>query len=820
MVKFVSNNKAMYVISDIIDHIGAINTLLVNPNLTFDILSYDTRKIRTGERSVFFALQGQQDGHRFISDAYSKGVRNFVISDIHFSITAYPQANFIWVNDTLRALQALVQLHRNEIQVPIIGITGSNGKTIVKEWLTQLLKEDKRVYQSPKSYNSQLGVALSLWSLTNDYDLAIIEAGISTVEEMDYLEKMIRPQWGILTSLGTAHREGFVSKEQKLKEKWKLFAHAEKILAPSSQLSELYLKSINLVTWGESSIDKLQLISIESLGLISKLRLSFNKEEFEIQVPFTDKASLDNALTCILVLLELGYSRTVINERISKLKHLDMRLQLKKGKNNSSIIDDTYSNDLASLNIALDFLNQQNQYEKKKLVLSDFEGEEWNEKFCTKLNNLLATVDLEEVIFVGDRFRTFNLRTKSTFKIFDSTEELLANLIQLNFSNTVVLIKGARKYRLESLSRQLTEKSHETILQINLKSLEHNLKQYRAKLNPSVKMMAMVKAFSYGSGSFEVANILQFNNVDYLTVAFVDEGSELRRAGVKLPIMVLSPHESGFEDILEYHLEPEIYSKRILKAFIEFLSQRNITDYPIHIKLDTGMHRLGFMENEIAELLAILQAQNQVKVQSAFSHLVGAGDEKFKDFTLSQISLFTRLVNRIKAAIGYDFIRHICNTSGIVHHLEAHMDMVRLGIGLYGYDMSPKDLNLEEVSLLKTTITQIKHIPVEETIGYDRKGVLTRDSKIATVKIGYADGYNRRFGNGVGEMSINGNLVKTVGNICMDMCMLDITDIDAKEGDEVLVFPDVSLAAQRIGTIPYELLTGISSRVKRVYYYE
>ena len=810
----------MYVISDIIKHLVPIKTFLANPNLTFDILSYDTRKIRTGERSLFFALQAQQDGHKFITDGYHKGVRNFVVSDLNFSVESYPDANFIWVEDTLRAMQALAAMHRNEITIPIIGITGSNGKTIVKEWLAQLLKEEKKVYQSPKSYNSQLGVALSLWNLTNEYDVALIEAGISTVNEMDYLQKMIRPTWGILTSLGTAHREGFPSKEEKLKEKWKLFDSAEKIIVPSDQIPENFLNARKVISWGNLLADKLQVLKFGISGYSTHLILTYGGKEFNIEAPFTDKASIENVLTCILVLLELGYNSEIIKERVSRLKHLDMRLQLKKGKNNSSIIDDTYSNDLASLNIALDFLNQQNQFDKKKLVLSDFEGEEWTEKFQTKLNNLLSTVILDEVILIGERFKNFKYSSNGTVRIYETTDELLANLTQLNFSNAVVLIKGARKYKLESLSRRLTEKSHETILQINLKSLEHNLKQYRSKIDASVKMMAMVKAFSYGSGSFEVANILQFNNVDYLTVAFVDEGSELRRGGVKLPIMVLSPHESAFEDIIQYKLEPEIYSKRILKAFVKFLADREITAYPIHIKLDTGMHRLGFMENEIDDLLTTLKSQNHVKVQSALSHLVGAGAEEFKEFTEQQISLYKRLSEKIRSAIGYDFIRHICNTSGIVHNPEAHMDMVRLGIGLYGYDMSPKDLNLEEVSVLKTTITQIKHIPKEETIGYDRKGVLTRDSVIATVKIGYADGYNRRFGNGVGEMMINGHLVKTVGNICMDMCMLDITDIEAKEGGEVYVFPDVALAAKRIGTIPYELLTGISSRVKRVYYYE
>ncbi|MCA5005509.1 bifunctional UDP-N-acetylmuramoyl-tripeptide:D-alanyl-D-alanine ligase/alanine racemase [Sphingobacterium sp. WQ 366] len=810
----------MYIINDIVKVFEPIKTVLTQPNLTFSRLSYDTRKMHTGADSLFFALQGQQDGHRFVYEAYQKGVRNFIVSDLALNVENFQDANFIWVKNTLRALQSLVSLHRNSIQIPVIGITGSNGKTIVKEWLSQLLKGLKKVYQSPKSYNSQLGVALSLWDLTNDYDVALIEAGISTVDEMHYLEEMIRPSLGIFTSLGPAHREGFVSKEVKLAEKWNLFIRSKKIFVPSAQVLNEYLSNERIVSWGVSNTDILRVLAIHSYELYTQVHLSYRNYDFELSIPFIDKASIDNALTCVLVLLEIGVSIDIIRDRIALLKPLDMRLQLKMGKNNSSIIDDSYSNDLASLNIALDFLNQQNQYDKKKLILSDFEGEELTAKFLNKLHQVLSTVQLDEIILVGGRFKSMVFDFSRNIHVYESTEDLLSNLSQLNFKDSVVLIKGARKYKLETISRLLTEKSHETILQINLKSLEHNLKQYRSKIDSSVKMMAMVKAFSYGSGSYEVANILQFNNVDYLTVAFVDEGSELRRSGIKLPIMVLSPHESAIDDILEYNLEPEIYSVRILKVFVQYLKNKNINDYPVHIKLDTGMHRLGFMDNEIDELLLILKNQKEVRIKSVFSHLVGAGVESLKDFTAKQFLQFNSNADKINTALGYSFLKHICNTSGIVHHPEGHMDMVRLGIGLYGFDMNPKELTLEQVGVLKTTITQIKHIPKDETIGYDRKGLLTRDSIIATVKIGYADGYSRRFGNGVGEMEINGQLVQTVGNICMDMCMLDITDIEAKEGDEVIVFPDMALAAQNIGTIPYELLTGISSRVKRVYYYE
>lgn len=810
----------MYSLSEILDSIQPVRKQIVIPSLLIDTLSYDSRKIRDGEHSIFFALKDQRDGHHYIADAYHKGVKTFVLTDLSFDISSFAEANFVWVEDALEALQQIASFHRKHIRYPVIAITGSNGKTIVKEWLTQMLRKDNHIYQSPKSYNSQLGVALSVWGLPNQADLAIIEAGISMVGEMARLERIIQPSWGIFTGLGTAHREGFDSKEQKLEEKWKLFRNAIKVIsAPINALVD-FREPEKSPSWGYRDKDKLQIIDIKINNSQSDIRLRYQDDFFVLSVPFKDKASLDNMLTCTLVLLEMGYDKEEIQRRLMELKPLEMRLQLKKGKNNSSIIDDSYSNDLASLEIALHFLSQQNQYSKKKLILSDFEGERWTPKFLEKLQKLLSLGSLQEIIFIGSRLDNIFVSSDTQRTVYPDTDTLLQNIGKHDFSESVILIKGARKYRLERLSKLLTEKSHETVLQINLNALEHNLKQYRSKLAPHVKLMVMVKAFSYGSGSFEIANMLQFNNVDYLTVAFADEGAELRRAGVQLPIMVLSPHESAFEDIVWYKLEPEIYSVRVLKAFIAYLQAKGLTDYPVHIKLDTGMHRVGFMEHEVDEMLEILLRQSRVKVRSAFSHLVGAGDPQLLAFTQQQISLYQRLVKKIEKHIGYSFIRHICNTSGIVHHPEAHMDMVRLGIGLYGYDMTSTALDLQEVGRLKTTITQIKRLPMTETVGYDRKGRLRKDSVIATVKIGYADGYSRRFGNGVGEMMVNGHVVRTVGNICMDMCMLDISDIDATEGDEVIVFPDLAKAANDIGTIPYELLTGISSRVKRVYYYE
>lgn len=809
----------MYKITQLLGNITYLEALLSADDATIIDLVYDTRKVYNGGNALFFALINQRDGHDYIEEAYAKGVRNFVVSKKELQIKAYSDCNFIWVGDTLKAMQEIAAFHRDQFSYPIIGITGSNGKTIVKEWLYQLLSPEYNCYQSPKSYNSQFGVALSLWQLSRDYDLAIIEAGISKVGEMDNLAKMIKPTVGVLTSLGTAHREGFSSKGEKASEKWKLFDSAARIIAPASAINNSITIDNRVVLWGCSSDLFIDLTEVSIRLKETYVFFIFNFAKFVIKLPFVDQASIDNVLTCITVMFALGYSGDTIAERIIKLKPLEMRLQLKRGKDNCSIIDDSYSNDLASLQIALDFLNQQNQHQKKVLILSDFEGEEWTNKFEIRLLRLFANVDLAELHLIGPNYAALSDKLpKASF--YSTTADFNSSLATFNLHNSTILIKGARKYQLEKIVSRLVEQSHETVLEINLKAIEHNIQQYRSRLQPGVKMMAMVKAFSYGSGSFEVANVLQFNKIDYLTVAFVDEGVALRKAGISLPIMVLSPHESTFDDLVAYDLEPEIYSLRILNNFSNFLNDKGLNRYPIHVKLDTGMHRLGFMPDEVADLLVLLQQIDTVKVASVFSHLVGAGDAELLDFTIRQINIFLRYSSSLEQALGYSVLKHICNTSGIVHHPEAHLDMVRLGIGLYGFDMAPKDLYLEEVSQLKTTITQIKYLAKEETVGYDRKGILYRDSAIATVKIGYADGYNRRFGNGVGKMIINGNLVPTIGNICMDMCMLDITGIDAREGDEVKVFPDVAVAAKEIGTIPYELLTGISSRVKRVYFYE
>ncbi len=784
-------------------------------------LVYDSRKVNNPDESLFFALKATRDGHDFIPDAYAKGIRNFVTSNPVTFLEDKKDVNVIQVHNVLQFMQELVTYHREQFHYPIIGITGSNGKSIVKAWLFQLLIPEKKVYQSPKSYNSQLGVALSLWNLGPQYDLALIEAGISEPGEMDALQKMIQPNIGVFTNIGVAHSQNFETKQQKLTEKLKLFKDVEVLVAGSEYLSkDLIDPKIKLVSWGKSDTDQIQLIQEETFNQVSKLKIKIGELICICQVPFTDRASIENVMSCIAVMYFLGYDAETIVERIQALKPLEMRLQMKKGVNHCSIIDDSYSNDLASLKISLEFLHQQNQHAQKSLILSEMEGLMESDKLQQKLKDLLNNSQLQKFIWVGRDFDWLKDLGIHSIQQFSNTEEFLSHLTELDFHDESILIKGARKFQFERIVQRLALRSHGTVLEINLNAITNNLMVYRSLIPRNVKLMAMVKAFSYGSGSFEVANLLQFSKVDYLTVAFADEGVELRTAGITLPIMVLSPDRDTFQSLVQHNLEPEVYSMDFLEEFIDFLKEQNIKDFKIHLKLDTGMHRLGFFPSEIEAVIERLRNQEQVRVQSFFTHLVASGDPKQDEFTAYQISTYQEAAAKLEAGLGYKFIQHVANTSAIVRWPQAHLDMVRLGIGLYGVDMDKNLPNLEQVSSLKTTVTQIKELPAGETVGYDRKGVLHRDSKIATVKIGYADGYSRRFGNSVGKMQINGNLASTVGNICMDMCMLDVTGQDVQVGDEVLVFPNLMQASQDIGTIPYELLVNISSRVKRVYYYE
>lgn len=795
--------------------------VLARPDASITTLAFDTRKLVEPAKALFFALQGNRDGHAFLADAYRAGVRNFVVLTGVVSSDAYPEANLLFVSDTLRALQDLAAYHRSQFDIPVIGVTGSNGKTIVKEWLYQLLSPRYRIHRSPKSYNSQLGVALSLWQMDSRHTLAIIEAGISQPGEMASLNRMIRPTLGVLTGIGPAHDAGFASREEKIREKWLLFYGAERVIHSPAHIDGADVASTNHFTWGVDHAADLTIIDRREIGEgATEIRAQYKGQPMAITIPFTDTASMDNAITCWAVMLALGYEGEEIAQGMRGLAPVGMRLELKRGVGNCTVIDDSYSNDMASLVIALDFLKQQNQHEKRSVILSDFPGILTDDTaFYQGLAALLAESGIDRLVTVGPDLASHGGLFKFlNHHAFPDTEALIASLPALAFRDETVLIKGARRYRFERLSRLLTEKLHDTVLEVNLQALEANLKAYKAQLPTHVKLMAMVKAFSYGSGSFEIANILQFNQLDYLTVAYLDEGVQLRRAGISLPIVVMSPDIYAFESLLRHRLEPEIFSFPVLESFVAYLEEREVAAFPIHVKFDTGMHRLGFAPEDAPKLVDYLVSAPQVRVASVFSHLAAAGDSAHDDFTRMQIRSFQQAADTMEAGLPYPFLRHIANTAAIERWPAAYFDMVRLGIGLYGIGRSMASLS--QVGTMKTTISQIRRVPAGESVGYGRQALLETDRTIATVKVGYADGYDRRFGNGVGRMVVRGHEVPTVGNICMDMCMLDITGVDAVEGDEVIVFGDVDAMAELIGTIPYEILAGISQRVKRVYYYE
>ena len=793
---------------------------------TIRTLLTDSRKLNDPLNALFFALKGRRNAHDFIPDVYKKGVRNFVISDSDFPIDNFPDANFFLVNDSLIALQILAKTHRLNFDYPVIGITGSNGKTIVKEWLYQILAPEINIVRSTKSFNSQLGVPISVWEMGIENDLAIFEAGISKVGEMHNLAEIIHPTIGILTNIGEAHHSGFESIDQKIVEKLKLFDKVDLFIYSHKYLSEINgtLPGENKFTWSFSESADLQVFKVESIeNNFSRLHAKYLNKTLEIHIPFNDQASIENAVICWATMLALEYDPEIISQRLEKLSPVGMRLELKNGINNCSIIDDSYSLDVSSLAIALDFLKQQNQHPRRTLILSDIPGDD-SKLMYDKISNLIIDKSVDRLITVGEKIGKYALLFPCEVQLFKNTAELIENLPFIKFQNETILLKGARAFGFENISRLLTQKVHETVLEINLNALEHNLNYYKSKIGSGTKLMAMVKAFSYGSGSFEIANLLEFNQVDYLAVAYADEGVALRKAGTTLPIMVMSPDSMAFDTIIEHELEPEIYSMRVLNDFIDVLKIKGLSSYPVHIKLDTGMHRLGFMENELDKLLLFLNDSKHIHVNSVFSHLVASDNPEHDLFTRSQISLFTNLSNQISKVLKYPFLRHLANSSGISRWPDAQFEMVRLGIGLYGIDSAlTKNSPLQTVTSLKTSISQIKHIPAGDTIGYSREGKMPNGGTIATVKIGYADGYNRKMGNGKGKMIVKGQIVPTIGKICMDMCMIDITGVPAEEGDEVIVFNDIvriEQIANQLDTVPYEVLTSISQRVKRIYYYE
>lgn len=830
---------------------GTGGKLVVSSKKEYSIqeLLLDSRKLIHPAETIFFALTGQKlDGHNYIDELYKKGVRNFVVSKAQgFTEEKYPESNFILVKDSTVALQKLTAAHRAKYKLPVIAVTGSNGKTVVKEWLYQLLHEDYNIVRNPKSYNSQIGVPLSVWPINEEHNLGIFEAGISESGEMDKLEKIIKPEIGVFTNIGEAHSEGFLSARHKTKEKLNLFVNADILIYCKdyfdinqsvaeinalSKGSDETENKIKTFTWSLSSEADVQVVSVMQKDNQSFISCTYQNKELDFQIPFSDRASVENALHCACVMLYLKKDFDTIKERMKHLSRIAMRLEMKDAINNCSLINDTYNSDIGSLKIAIDFLKQQNQHPKKTVILSDILQSGRGElDLYTEVANILSENKVNRLIGVGPALmrmkKMFEKNDALQVSCFDSTEELLKSLDSSTFLNEVILLKGARKFRFEIIGKFLEKKVHETVLEINLNAIAHNLKVYQSLLKPETKIMAMVKAFSYGSGSFEIANALQFSRIDYLAVAYADEGVELRKNGIKLPIMVMNPEQRSFETMIHYDLEPEIYSLNLLDKFAEVLAllrNGNGEKYKIHLELETGMNRLGFEANEIPVLIERLKLNHQLQVASVFSHLAASEDKDYDDFTKQQIAKFDEVSTLLTGHFDYKILRHILNSNGITRHTKAQFDMVRLGIGLYGIDSSEKvQGKLMTVQTLKTTISQIKQVKKGDSVGYGRVGKVSKDKTIATVGIGYADGLSRKLSNGSGKMLINGKLAPIIGNVCMDMAMLDITGIEAGEGDEVIVFgqqPGIGDIATAAETIPYEILTSISARVKRVYYQE
>ncbi|MEO8252939.1 MAG: bifunctional UDP-N-acetylmuramoyl-tripeptide:D-alanyl-D-alanine ligase/alanine racemase [Flavobacterium sp.] len=795
----------------------------IHPDATIETISIDSRSLQNSPQTLFFALVGpNNDAHHYIKDLMAIGVQNFVVTRIPEGCEN--QANFLVVQNTLVALQKFASYYRNLFHFPIIGLTGSNGKTIVKEWLNFLLSPDYNVIRSPKSYNSQVGVPLSVIAINEKHNLGIFEAGISTVNEMDKLQQIIKPTIGVLTNIGSSHDEGFANLEEKIKEKMQLFKDAAILIFQKNDLVEKYINAKTIpFSWSfkDENAD-IFIFNKEITNQESTLFYKYKNENYNIKIPFIDKASIENAISCLSIMLYLDYQSDAIQSRMEMLFPVEMRLEVKNGINNCSIIDDSYSSDFQSLKIALDVLESQNQFEKKTVILSDiFQSGFPNDQLYAKVAQLIVSNKINRVIGIGTTISEFKEQFSNCIT-FKNTADFISNFEKLDFSNESILIKGARSFQFEEIVALLEEKTHETVLEINLNAISYNLNFFKSKLQPKVKIMVMVKAFSYGNGGLEIAKLLEHHKVDYLGVAFADEGISLKNGGIQLPIMVLNPENTSFSAIIQHGLEPEIYSLKGLHAFLKIAKQKNLQHFPIHIKVDTGMHRLGFEENTIDELISTLKGNSTVKIQSILSHMATSDDPKHYDFALSQIDLFNTLSAKIMSELEINPIRHILNTSGISNFPVAQFDMVRLGIGLYGVSNDENEQkHLENVGTLKSIISQIRTIPAGDSVGYGRRFMAEKTTKVATIPIGYADGISRAWGNGVGFVMIKGQKASILGSVCMDMLMVDVTEIDCFEGDNVIIFgesPTVTYMAQQLNTIPYEVLTSISQRVKRVFY--
>ncbi len=802
---------------------------IVESNIRY--LLFDSRQLMSPYNSVFFAIQSEKnDGHQYIPSLYQSGVRYFIVEKEIVS-SHYPDAHFFQVERSIDALQELARIHRYMFDYPVIGITGSNGKTIVKEWLYQLLREDLKIVRSPQSYNSQIGVPMSVWQMTEDHQLGIFEAGISRVGEMQHIAPIIGCDLGVFTSLGTAHDAGFEDIEEKAREKSYLFYQAKKIIYRKDiKEFDTIVKGLKAkgITWSFSSDSDLSIQRIKERedgehGALIQAR--YKGKGIGISIPFSDEVSCYNAIICWLVLLEMGKENSWIDERMKLLEIVAMRLELKKGINQTKIINDTYNLDLTSLKSSLQFMETQSMGKPKTLIVSDIlqHGNQAEHLYHTLSEWLNHEFPINRIIGIGKGIQSLGALLNDDIEahFYPGTTEFLNEIQQLNFKEEVILVKGARKFRFERIVSRLEQQAHRTVLEINFNALRNNLNAYRNLLDTKTRIMVMVKASAYGAGLVEVAQLMETENVDYLTVAYIDEGVLLREAGIRTPILVLNPEPAGFDGMVRHDLEPEIYSLKQLRQYYDFYHSNHDGVPKIHLKLDTGMKRLGFEEKDLSALVLYLR-EHPCQLVSIFSHLAGSDAAEHDDFTKQQIIRYQRMYQRISAALGIRPMQHILNSAGITRFPDYHFDMVRLGIGLYGIASTDEmKQKLQTISTLKATISQIKDLKPGESVGYNRGGKVFKPTRIATVSIGYADGLSRAAGYGKYAIGLRGKKAKTIGVICMDMCMIDITSIpDARVGDEVVIFgeyPNIEELAKCMDTIPYEVLTSISDRVKRVY---
>ncbi|TCO07673.1 bifunctional UDP-N-acetylmuramoyl-tripeptide:D-alanyl-D-alanine ligase/alanine racemase [Natronoflexus pectinivorans] len=794
-------------------------------------LAYDSRLVFNSPGVLFFAIKSSHlNGGAFVNTLYQRGVRAFVVEKDFVIPVEMTDASFIVVDNSLQALQRVAANHRSVFNLPVLAITGSNGKTIVKEWLGQVLGDSVKVTRSPRSFNSQIGVPLSVWQLNDESELGIFEAGISKPGEMEALREILKPTLGLITNIGAAHQENFSSMDEKLMEKLALFKEVDTVFYKLDDelihhaIMKLYPQKKKL-TWGVHPDSNLRLLSSEAENGKLQMTLQWQKKSFSVSLPFPDKISRENALPVILLMLYKGLGFDAISRSMLHLQPVAMRMEQIEGLDGSLIINDSYNSDFTSLEVALDFLEQQGRKKGRQriLILSDLlqTGIEPGILY-PRIADLIKIRGVERLIGVGSEISGYASCFRASDTFFKTTEELLAAIPRLSFRNEAILIKGARAFEFERISEQLEQKQHSTCLEINLNALIHNFKTFKSGVNPQTRILAMVKASGYGSGAFEIASALQHHKVDYLGVAFADEGMELRKAGIQTPIMVMSPEVKSFNQMLQYKLEPEIYGFRLLEAFCQHMAKSGEGEAGIHLKVDTGMYRLGFYPEDAEELVVYLKKRINVRVLSVFTHLAGTDDSVHDAFTSQQIGRFTNFADIIEKGLGYAVWRHALNSAGIERFPQYQFDMVRLGIGLYGVSSLPENPLLNVVTL-KTYISQIKTVKAGETIGYSRRGSVSANGKIAVLPIGYADGLNRRLSNGVGQVLVRGKLCPIVGNICMDMCMIDVSGMDLPEGEEVVVFGDehpLTQMAEILDTIPYEVLTSISQRVKRVYFKE